>query len=67
MDEKEIHLRDYLRIISKRKVSIITFFILTLLIVIIATFTATPLYLAGTKVMIERNTAGTLTTSANYT
>ena len=66
MDEKEIHLRDYLRIISKRKVSIITFFILTLLIVIIATFTATPLYLAGTKVMIERNTAGTLTTSANY-
>lgn len=66
MDEKEIHLRDYLRIIIKRKGSILTFFVLTFLIVIIATFTATPLYLAGTKVMIERNTAGSLTTSSTY-
>ncbi len=66
MDEKEIHLRDYLRIINKRKGSILTFFVLTLLIVIIATFTATPLYLAGTKVMIERNTAGSLTTTSTY-
>ena len=66
MDEKEIHLRDYLRIINKRKGSILTFFVLTFLIVIIATFTATPLYLAGTKVMIERNTAGSLTTSSTY-
>jgi capsular exopolysaccharide synthesis family protein len=66
MDEKEIHLRDYLRIIIKRKGSILTFFVLTMLIVIIATFTATPLYLAGTKVMIERNTAGSLTTSSTY-
>ena len=66
MDEKEIHLRDYLRIIIKRKGSILTFFVLTLLIVIIATFTATPLYLSGAKVMIERNTAGSLTTSSTY-
>ncbi len=66
MDEKEIHLRDYLRIVIKRKGSILTFFVLTMLIVIIATFTATPLYLAGTKVMIERNTAGSLTTSSTY-
>nr|NJM03122.1 polysaccharide biosynthesis tyrosine autokinase [Desulfobacula sp.] len=66
MDEKEIHLRDYLRIINKRKGSILTFFILTFLIVMIATFTATPLYMAGTKVMIERNTAGSLTTSSTY-
>ncbi|WP_413838223.1 GumC family protein [Desulfobacula sp.] len=67
MNEKEIHLRDYLRIISKRKGTIFTFFILTLLIVIIATFTATPLYFASTKVMIERNTAGALTSSYRYT
>jgi capsular exopolysaccharide synthesis family protein len=66
MDEKEIHLRDYLRIIIKRKGSILTFFVLTMLIVMIAIFTATPLYLAGTKVMIERNTAGSLTTSSTY-
>ncbi|MBU2455898.1 MAG: hypothetical protein KJ668_21525, partial [Proteobacteria bacterium] len=67
MDEREIHLRDYLRIINKRKGSILTFFILTLLTVIIATFTATPLYFSSTKVMIERNTAGALTTSYTYT
>ncbi len=67
MNEKEIHLRDYLRIISKRKGSILTFFILTLLIVVIATFTATPLYFAATKIMIERNTTAALTSSYRYT
>ena len=67
MNEKEIHLRDYIRILNKRKGSIITFFILTLLIVIITTFTATPLYFASTKVLIERNTAGALTSSYRYT
>jgi len=67
INEKEIHLRDYLRIIDKRKGSIFTFFILTLLIVIIVTFTATPIYFAATKVMIERNTTGALTSSYRYT
>jgi len=67
MDEKEIHLRDYLRIIGKRKGTIFTFFLLTLITVIIATFTATPLYLAQTKVMIERNTSDSLTSSYRYT
>ncbi|MBU0462297.1 MAG: hypothetical protein KKE12_01535 [Proteobacteria bacterium] len=67
MNEKEIHLRDYLRIINKRKGSIFTFFILTLLIVIIATFTATPFYFAATKVLIERNTTAALTSGARYT
>ena len=67
MEEKEIHLRDYLRIVNKRKTTILTFFILTLLVVIIATFTATPLYQAATKVMIEKNTAGALTSAYTYT
>ncbi|MCP4723072.1 MAG: polysaccharide biosynthesis tyrosine autokinase [Desulfobacteraceae bacterium] len=67
MEEKEIHLRDYLRIISKRKSTIVTFFIVTLLVVIIATFTATPMFRASTKVIIERNTAGALTNSYTYT
>ena len=67
MEEKEIHLRDYLRIVNKRKTTILTFFILTLLTVIIATFTATPMYRASTKVIIERNTAGALTNSYTYT
>jgi len=67
MNEKEIHLRDYLRIINKRKGSIFTFFILTLLIVIIYTFTTTPLYFASTRVLIERNTSGALTSNYRYT
>ncbi|MCD4718873.1 MAG: polysaccharide biosynthesis tyrosine autokinase [Desulfobacula sp.] len=67
MDEKEIHLRDYLRIIGKRKGTIFTFFLLTLITVIIATFTATPLYLASTKVIIEKNTSDSLTNSYRYT
>ena len=67
MDEREIHLRDYLRIITKRKGTILTFFLLTLIIVIIATFTATPLYMAGTRVIIERNTSDSLTSSYRYT
>jgi succinoglycan biosynthesis transport protein ExoP len=67
MNEREIHLRDYLRIVNKRKTTILTFFILTLLVVVIATFTATPMYQASTKVIIERNTAGALTNSYTYT
>ncbi len=67
MDEREIHLRDYFRVISKRKGSIFTFFILIVLIVVIATFTATPLYFAATKIMIERNTSGGLTSNYRYT
>jgi len=67
MDEKQIHLRDYLRILGKRKGTIITFFLLTLIIVIIATFTTTPIYIANSKVIIERNTADSLTNSYRYT
>ncbi len=66
-DEKEIHLRDYFRIINKRKGTIITFFLLTLIVVIIATFTATPLYKATTDVMLERNTSDSLTSNYSYT
>lgn len=67
MEEKEIHLRDYLRIIGKRKGTIATFFLITIITVIIATFTTTPLYLASTKVIIERNTSNSLTSNYRYT
>ncbi|KPJ97421.1 MAG: hypothetical protein AMJ60_11245, partial [Desulfobacterales bacterium SG8_35] len=55
MQEREIHIRDYIRLISKRKSTIFTFFLVTFLVVVIATFTATPKYLASTKVLIETN------------
>jgi polysaccharide biosynthesis transport protein len=66
MEEKEIHLRDYLRIINKRKATVITFLIITFTVVVIATYTATPLYEASTKVMVERNASSPLTNSYGY-
>lgn len=67
MDEKEIHLRDYLRVIVKRKGTVLTFFLITLIVVIIASFTATPMYLATTSVLIEKNTSDSLTSGYRYT
>lgn len=66
MEEKEIHLRDYLRIIGKRKSTVLTFLIITFTVVVIATYTATPMYEATTKVMVERNASSPLTNSYGY-
>ncbi len=63
MEEKEIHLRDYLKVVLKRKNTVLTFFIVTFLVVVIATFTATPIYKASTKVMLEREASSSLTSS----
>jgi capsular exopolysaccharide synthesis family protein len=64
--EKEIHLRDYFRVVQKRRGTVFAFFILPFVTVIIATFTATPMYRAVTKVMIERNTSSALTSAYRY-
>jgi len=65
--EQEIHLRDYLRVLMKRKKTVITFLALTFFTVIIATFTATPYYTASSQVLIERNYAsGALENSNPY-
>lgn len=53
--EQEIHLRDYLQIVIKRKATILTFFALTFLTVFIATYTKTPYYTSSSQVLIERN------------
>jgi capsular exopolysaccharide synthesis family protein len=66
MEEKEIHLRDYLRIVTKRKNTVLTFFLITFLVVLISTFTATPIYRATTKVMMERDASGALTSNYRY-
>ncbi|MBP8830582.1 MAG: hypothetical protein KBG98_13175, partial [Desulfobacter sp.] len=67
IQEKEIHLKDYLRVLKKRRGTIITFFILTFVTVVIATYTATPMFLSGTKVMIEKNTSSDLNSAYRYT
>lgn len=53
-EEQEIHLRDYLRVIIKRREVIIAFFLITLTVVIIATFAQTSMYTSGCKVVIEK-------------
>jgi len=55
MEEKEIHLRDYWRVIQKRKHTVLTFLFITFTVVLIGTLTATPQYLASTKVLIQEN------------
>jgi len=54
MDEKEIHLRDYLKIIKKRRYTVYTFFIIVFIVVLIGTLSTTPIYQASAKVLIER-------------
>lgn len=55
MEEQEIHLRDYLRIIDKRRYTVFTFFLITFAVVLVGTFTATPIYVSSAKVLIEKN------------
>ena len=68
MEEKEIHLRDYLRIINKRKYLVVTVFLIAIVGVTIKVFTAPPpLYRASTKVIIEKNMSDDLTRGYRYT
>jgi capsular exopolysaccharide synthesis family protein len=55
MEEKEIHLRDYLKVISKRRVTVITFFIVIFAVVTVGALSSTPVYRATTKVLIEKS------------
>lgn len=67
MDEKEIHLREYVNVILKRKNTVITFFIVVFVIVFIGTVSTTPLYMASSKVVIERADPVVLAGSYGYT
>ncbi len=53
--EKEIHLRDYLQVIRKRKSILVVFFLLINLVIGLYTFLSTPLYEASTKLVIKQN------------
>lgn len=52
--EEEIDIRYYLHALIKRRWSIITFFTITVLAVAVHTFTATPIYQAGSRIVIEK-------------
>lgn len=53
-DQEEIHLRDYWKVILKRRSSVLTFFSVIVIVVTIGTLTTTPVYRATTRVLIDR-------------
>ena len=66
LEEKEIHLRDYLNIVRKRKLIVFSIFIITFTIVLINTLTATPIYEASTRILIEKNKSSPLMPNYGY-
>ena len=54
-EEEEMHLRDYLLIIKKRQMVILTVLGIIFFSTVVATFTATPFFSASSQVLIERN------------
>lgn len=66
MEEREIHLRDYLKIIYKRRYTALVFFLIVCAIVIIGTLSTTPVYRATTKVLIEKVEPYNLTMMSPY-
>jgi capsular exopolysaccharide synthesis family protein len=54
LQEEEIHLRDYWKVVVKRRNSVITFFSVLVVLVTIGTLTTTPVYRATTRVLIDR-------------
>jgi len=53
-EEKEVHLRDYWRVIQKRQWTIIAFFLIVLITTAVATFTMRPIYRATTTLQINK-------------
>jgi polysaccharide biosynthesis transport protein len=49
------HLRDYISIVTKRKMTVLTVLAITFLVTIIKTYSTTPYYTASSHVLIERN------------
>lgn len=54
MTETETHLRDYLRVVSKRKYTVVTFFLIVFVGIVVSVFSSTPMYMATTKLLIEK-------------
>lgn len=54
MDQQDLHLRDYLRIISKRRNLVVAVFLVVVVVAVLKTVATTPLYQASTRVLIEK-------------
>ena len=66
LQEKEIHLRDYLNIIRKRKLIVFSIFIVIFTVVLIATMASTPIYEASTRLLIEKAVTSPLVSDYSY-
>jgi succinoglycan biosynthesis transport protein ExoP len=66
MEEREIHLRDYLRTIYKRRYTVYTFFIIVFIVVLVGTLSTTPIYRATTSVLIEKSEASNMSMMYPY-
>jgi len=65
-EEKEIHLRNYLRVIMKRRHTVYTVFAIVFALTLIKTFSTTPIFTATTKVLIEKNERAKMTALNPY-
>jgi len=65
-EDKEIHLRDYLHIVLKHRYKAMQFFAIIFALTLIVTFSATPIYIATTKVLIEKSEPANLSLSPYY-
>ena len=63
---EDLHLRDYLTVLLKRKWTIVVFFAIVVLVVTIASLTASPIYRATATIMVEKDKSNPLDARGMY-
>jgi succinoglycan biosynthesis transport protein ExoP len=65
-EDREIHLLDYVRVLSKRRWTALTTFVIVVMSVSVYTFTATPIYEARVQILIEKEATNVVTFKEAY-
>jgi len=65
-EDKEIHLRDYLHVVLKHRHKALQFFAIIFALTLLVTFSTTPIYIATTKVLIEKSESANLSLNPYY-
>jgi len=60
IQEQEVHLKDYLRVLQRRKSIILLVLLISLPLIFIKAFSGEPLYRASARLLVERDTTPTL-------
>jgi len=61
LGDTEVHLLDYVKVLYKRRWTVITVFLIVLLSISVYTFTATPIYEARVQILIEKEASNVVT------